>query len=175
MKPSRKNKGVTRVGSGDWLGHWLWFNLLVITLAAICISAFVKLLLKSVVSQLRACDRFNLNKLKRGLVAKWALIKYGFGIFIIHLRVQPYNLRILFHQFLMNQKLMLLNLLDEDACLFVLRELDKSGKQLADLRNGFKTGHNNDDDVSGLTDNGRLGLQPINWRGQPILFHDMEV
>ena len=52
------------------------------------------------------------------------------------------NLRIRYHQCCMYLKLVLLYLLDKRTCLSVLRELNESSKQLANLGNSFKCGHN---------------------------------
>ena len=51
------------------------------------------------------------------------------------------NLRVRYHQCCMYFKLVLLYLLDKRACLSVLRELNESSKQLANLGNGFKSCH----------------------------------
>jgi len=54
------------------------------------------------------------------------------------------NLHVRYHQGCMYYKLVLLYLLDKRTCLSVLRELNESSKQLANLRNGFKCCHNGD-------------------------------
>jgi|GEM_PF-5507429 len=54
------------------------------------------------------------------------------------------NLRVRYHQCCMYFKLVLLYLLDKRTCLSVLRELNESSKQLANLGNGFKSSHNGD-------------------------------
>lgn len=67
------------------------------------------------------------------------------------------NPRVLFHQFAMQNKLVLLYLLDKRACLAVLRELNESSKKLADLRNSINGGHNGSGAVA---PNGRAEPQP---------------
>ncbi len=75
----------------------------------------------------------------------------GFGRLIVNLlnlgtrrvtlRQCRVTLRIRIHQCLMNYKLVLLYLLDKQACLSILRELNESSKKLADLSNRFKCSH----------------------------------
>jgi hypothetical protein len=60
----------TAVGSGDLLGHWLWFNLLVILLSAT--AAFVIANLDAVVA--KNIVWLQLYEVARGAAAKWASI-----------------------------------------------------------------------------------------------------
>jgi len=65
-------------------------------------------------------------------------LRYCVGMVSLHLR----HLSLCIEQSRLYYKLMFLYLLDKRRCLCVLRELNKSSKQLADFGNSLKCRHN---------------------------------